>query len=94
MEHPLMWIGLAGAVAGEGLRVVAFFTCRSNFTHLVSFRKEKKHELITNGVYSVFRHPAYTGYFYYCVFSQLFLGNFITMVGFFLALTRFFTQRI
>ena len=89
-----MWVGLLGAVAGEGLRVVAFFTCRSNFTHIVSFNKAQKHTLVTNGVYSFFRHPAYTGYFYYCVFSQLFLGNFISMLGFIFTLIHFFTRRI
>jgi len=94
MYHPLMWIGLAGALAGESLRIAAFFTCKSNFTHLVSFNKKQKHTLVTNGVYSIFRHPAYTGFFYYSVFSQLFLGNFITMLGFILALIHFFTKRI
>ena len=94
MYHPLMWVGLVVAILGEGLRIAAFFTCKSNFTHLVSFRKDKQHTLVTNGIYSFFRHPAYTGYFYYCVFSMMFLGNFATMVAFIFTLIAFFNQRI
>lgn len=79
---------------GEGLRITAFFTCKSNFTHIVRYKKDKKHTLITNGVYSFFRHPSYTGYFYFSIGGQLMIGNFISAVAFFAALARFFHKRI
>jgi len=81
-------------IFGEGLRIAAFFTAKNNFTHLIRHSKTAGHQLITNGVYSVFRHPSYTGYFYFAVCGQLFLGNFISSIVFFFALTRFFNQRI
>ncbi len=76
------------------MRIAAFFTCRSNFTHLVRYRKHTSHQLITHGVYSFFRHPSYTGYFYFAVSSQLFLGNWISSVAFFIVLVKFFNERI
>jgi protein-S-isoprenylcysteine O-methyltransferase len=61
---------------------------------LVSLRKQQKHNLITNGIYSFFRHPGYTGYFYYCIFAQIFLGNILSFFAFFVVLIRFFSERI
>ena len=81
-------------ILGEGLRITAFFTAKNNFTHLVRYRKDPRHQLITHGVYSFFRHPAYTGYFYFSVASQLFLGNWTSAVGFFITLVKFFNDRI
>lgn len=30
-------------ILGEGLRIAAFFTAKSNFTHLVRYKKDPKH---------------------------------------------------
>jgi protein-S-isoprenylcysteine O-methyltransferase len=79
---------------GEGLRIAAFFTCRKNFTHLVRYRKVPGHELVTNGIYSIFRHPSYTGYFYFSVGGQIFLGNVLSSVLFAIVLIKFFRDRI
>jgi len=81
-------------VIGEGFRVTAFFTCRKNFTHLVRYRKVAGHELVTNGIYSIFRHPSYTGYFYFSVGGQIFLGNAVSSVLFTIVLIKFFKDRI
>lgn len=89
-----MWVALAIAVAGEGLRVAAFFTCKSNFTHIVSFRKKESHKLVTNGIYSIFRHPSYTGFYYFSTFSQIFIGNFVTAAINSVVLRYFFNDRI
>lgn len=89
-----MFPALFVSALGESLRIAAFFTCKSNFTHLVRFKKTKDHTLITNGIYSFFRHPSYTGYFYFSVFSQLFLGNLLTTVLFAVVLRKFFEERI
>lgn len=86
--------GLVLMAIGEGLRIAAFFTCKRNFTHLVRYRKVAGHELVTNGVYSVFRHPSYTGYFYFSVGGQLLLGNLLSSLLFAVVLIRFFRDRI
>lgn len=89
-----MYPALLISIMGESLRIVAFFTCKSNFTHVVRFRKREDHRLVTNGVYSFFRHPSYTGYFYFSVFGQLFIGNFVSCIFFFFVLSKFFNERI
>lgn len=79
---------------GEGLRITAFFTCKSNFTHIVKDKIDRKHQLITNGIYAWLRHPSYTGYFYFSVFGQIFIGNVVSSIAFFFVLSRFFNDRI
>lgn len=90
----LAWPCLVVAVCGLVLRICAFFTAKSNFTHLVSFEKVDKHRLVTHGVYAMFRHPSYTGFYYYAVFGQIFVGNWVSAVLTASTLTRFFTDRI
>lgn len=76
------------------LRVLSFYTAKHNFTHRVSYTKKKNHELVTDGVYKYLRHPSYTGFFYYSVFSMIMIGNFISALLFFIALSKFFRDRI
>lgn len=89
-----MWPGFVVGVLGETLRIAAFFTCKSNFTHLVRYSKVKGHQLVTNGVYSFFRHPSYTGYFYFVIGGQIFVGNFLSAALSAVTLYRFFKDRI
>lgn len=76
------------------LRILAFYTAKSNFTHKVSFKKKESHELVTNGIYSVFRHPSYTGFFYYTIASMLLIGNWVSAFLFAMMLSYFFDDRI
>ena len=76
------------------MRIVAFFTAKSNFTHLIAYKKKSSHELVTHGIYSIFRHPSYTGFFYYTVGIMILIGNFISAFLFGLALSFFFENRI
>lgn len=87
---PALIISLAAMV----LRIMAFFTAKSNFTHKVSSSKKVSHKLVTNGVYSIFRHPSYTGFFYYTVASMVLIGNFVSAILFGLMLSVFFDDRI
>lgn len=72
------------------LRIVAFFTAKSNFTHKVAYIYKKGHHLVTNGIYKYLRHPSYTGFFYNTIFSMVLIGNFISAFAFYLALSQFF----
>ena len=38
-------------------------------------RDSKGEELVTSGVYAFFRHPSYTGWFYYCISREVILQN-------------------
>ena len=56
---------------GEILRKLAMFTATSNFNHYIQHVKEEGHELITHGIYNYFRHPAYVGWFYWSIGTQV-----------------------
>jgi len=58
------------ALMGDVMRISAFYFANSNFTHLVAYRKEREHVLVTNGIYKLSRHPSYDGYFLFAVCTQ------------------------
>ncbi|KAJ3166953.1 hypothetical protein HDU88_003042 [Geranomyces variabilis] len=88
------WIALVVVIAAQCLRSAAMLTAGANFTHLVADEKEPAHTLVTNGIYSTFRHPAYTAFYYWAIGTQLVAGNPICTVAFAVALIRFFGDRI
>lgn len=90
----ISWIGLMLVVSGEALRKLAMFTAGANFTHQVQYRKRASHMLVTTGVYSVFRHPSYVGWFYWSIGTQLLLCNPVCTVGYTVASWMFFDDRI
>ena len=49
---------------------------------------------MTWGVYSVFRHPAYVGWFFWSIGTQLLLGNPLCFCLYGYASVRFFRDRI
>ncbi len=61
--------------AGLLLRFAAEVKLGTDFTYIIRKEKVGTHELVTNGIYSVFRHPSYTGWFYYCVGREILLMN-------------------
>ncbi|KAJ3061557.1 hypothetical protein HDU98_002495 [Podochytrium sp. JEL0797] len=79
----------------QALRSVAMMTAGANFTHLISYRKEMDHVLVTDGIYRILRHPAYTSFFYWAPLLQLcVLKNPVAFVGYGVALWVFFSTRI
>jgi protein-S-isoprenylcysteine O-methyltransferase len=92
--HPLVIPALLICLCGLVMRLMAFFTAKSNFTHRVKYYKRRGHELVTWGIYKYFRHPSYTGFYYYSIFSMVMLGNFISAIFFAAALTKFFRDRL
>ncbi|PAA68448.1 hypothetical protein BOX15_Mlig026624g1, partial [Macrostomum lignano] len=86
--------GLAMCTAGELFRKLAMITAGRNFNHVVEHKKRTDHVLVTSGVYSWVRHPAYTGWFAWAIGTQLLLCNPVSIVGYTLASWRFFRERI
>jgi len=86
--------GFILCLLGEVLRKGAMFTARVSFTHTISTRKRSEHQLITSGVYSLCRHPAYVGWFIFSIGTQMILCNMICMVGYAIVAWRFFDLRI
>ena len=79
---------------GHFCRIGALFTAKSNFTHLVAFRKKEKHRLITNGIYGLLRHPSYFGFFFWAIGAQIICMNPISLIAYYFVLCEFFSSRI
>ena len=42
-----------------------------NFNHIIQNQKQDGHVLVTEGVYALVRHPAYTGWFCWSISTQV-----------------------
>lgn len=87
-------VGIALTIAGQIIRSLAMIHAASNFSHIVAIHKLNTHRLVTDGIYSVSRHPSYAGFFYWGLGTQLVLQNPVTFVLYFALLWRFFSARI
>jgi protein-S-isoprenylcysteine O-methyltransferase len=90
----LYYIGFGMVLGGQWLRSKAMLTAGKNFNHHVQRDKEEDHELVVKGVYTYLRHPSYTGFFYWGIGMQIMLGNPISFIVYFYALSQFFRYRI
>nr|CAG4652128.1 EOG090X0CFU [Triops cancriformis] len=88
------WVGLGLCLVGELLRKGAMLTAGFHFDHLIRYEKEEGHQLITHGIYAYFRHPAYVGWFYWAIATQLILINPICLLAYIWASWMFFNARI
>ncbi|KAF4619832.1 hypothetical protein D9613_005322 [Agrocybe pediades] len=86
-------IGIVLILVGQILRSTAMLHASTNFSHTVAFEKRESHRLVTDGVYSWFRHPSYAGFFYWALGTQLLLQNPFTFLVFVIVLWRFFYYR-
>ncbi|KAI9013219.1 Isoprenylcysteine carboxyl methyltransferase family-domain-containing protein [Gaertneriomyces semiglobifer] len=88
------WLALFGVLLAQTLRSTAMITAGRNFTHIIADDRDPAHTLVTTGVYSIFRHPAYTAFFYWGVLMQVMLANPLCSLAYAVALYSFFESRI
>ncbi|CAE6416853.1 unnamed protein product [Rhizoctonia solani] len=86
--------GIILVIIGQTIRSLAMIHAASNFSHTVATYKLVTHRLVTDGIYSISRHPSYTGFFYWGLGTQLVLQNPVTFVLYVVLLWRFFSARI
>lgn len=87
-------LGIALIAVGQTVRSVAMAQAGTNFNHLVQSSKKSDHELVTDGIYAVLRHPSYFGFFWWGLGTQLMLGNVVCFFIYAAVLWRFFSHRI
>jgi len=87
-------LGLGLMLVGQSARSLAMVHAGSSFSHQVAVHKRADHTLVTNGVYSLARHPSYFGFFYWALGTQIMLANSVSAIGFAVVLFRFFSARI
>ena len=106
----LFGTGIVTVFLGQFLRSAAMIKAATNFSHMVAFRRNVGHRLVTGGVYALvvlfrtswpsnatsrwFRHPSYAGFFYWALGTQLVLQNSLSFCVYFVLLMRFFSSRI
>ena len=94
-NHPIsFWIGFSLCLCGGLLRACGEVQLGSNFNHSIETSLRNDHQLITSGIYSIFRHPAYTGWFYFSIGTQVLLMNPVCIVAYAAASWYFFYKRI
>lgn len=97
VKKSFLWIRIIGfllIVGGQIIRSWAMITAGKSFSHLIVTNRSDDHELVTHGIYSVFRHPSYAGFFWWAIGTQLILINPISLIGFIAILWVFFSNRI
>lgn len=90
----IVYIGFGLNVIGQVFRIGAFISAKSNFHHLVRFRRNEEHELVTNGIYRVSRHPSYFGWFLFSLSCQMLLVNPVCFILYIPVMWYFFYDRI
>jgi len=90
----VLLVGCFVAGFGQLIRLIAFYTAGNNFTHEVATKKQKDHLLVTSGIYHIFRHPGYFGWFWWAIGTQIVVGNPVCFVGYAAASWKFFESRI
>ncbi|KAI3336676.1 isoprenylcysteine carboxyl methyltransferase [Xylariaceae sp. AK1471] len=92
--HILLLLGFLLVFVGQTARSAAMVQAGQSFNHTIQNKKKDNHELVTTGLYSFLRHPAYFGFFYWGIGTQLVLGNPICFVAYTIVLWRFFALRV
>lgn len=94
-EMPLvLWLGLGSTIVGQLVRSMAIAKAGTNFNHQIQHKKKETHELVTDGIYAILRHPSYFGFFWWAVGTQVVLGNPFCFCIYVVVLWRFFSRRI
>jgi len=97
LKHSILvvtYVGLVVCLAGEVIRKMAMLQAGRNFNHIVQSNKADEHKLVTNGVYSVCRHPSYVGWFLWSLGSQVILVNPLCLIIYGVVSFAFFKERI
>lgn len=87
-------LGIVLVGMGQIFRSLAMKQAGTSFNHIVQSSKKEDHVLVTSGVYRISRHPAYFGFFWWGLGTQLVLGNPICFAAYTAVLWKFFAHRI
>ena len=87
-------LGLCLCLIGLVSRSLGMATASTNFSHKIEEEKRPEHRLVTHGIYAYLRHPAYFGFFWWSVGTQVLLCNPLCVPAYTAATWYFFYGRI
>lgn len=87
-------VGLILVTIGQFFRTTAMWQAGPSFTHLIAHEKQKRHKLVTHGLYRYLRHPSYFGWFYWSIGTQLVLCNPVCFIAYAYVAWTFFRYRL
>merc|ERR1712087_185389 len=87
-------VGVGVCIVGLLSRILAMATASTNFSHVIEQERRHEHQLVTKGIYAVLRHPAYFGFFWWSIGTQLPLANPLCFIAYAAASFHFFFDRI
>eukprot|EP00536_Pseudo-nitzschia_multiseries_P014083 jgi/Psemu1/37475/gm1.37475_g len=87
-------VGMIMVAVSQIMRSWAMMKCGESFNHYIQTERKENHVLVTDGIYTWFRHPSYTGFYYWSLGTQVVLHNPFSAVLFAVAGWKFFSQRI
>jgi protein-S-isoprenylcysteine O-methyltransferase len=93
-RKPVLILGFLLLALGQSVRSLAMVHAGVSFNHTVRTEKTVNHVLVSTGVYRIFRHPSYFGFFWWVVGIQLILGNLFSLVAHAGTMYWFFKDRI
>ena len=73
--NTLSSLGLCLCLVGLVTRSLGMATASTNFSHRIEEEKRPEHRLVTHGIYAYLRHPAYFGFFWWSVGTQVRAGS-------------------
>ena len=85
-------LGLSIIIAGMILRISAILSLKKRFTTTISIQND--HSLKTDGLYSLIRHPSYTGSLISFAGLGISFGNWLSFITLMLPITVVFIYRI
>ncbi|KAI2630768.1 ICMT-domain-containing protein [Hypoxylon sp. NC1633] len=92
--HIILLLGCILVCGGQFVRSAAMIQAGQSFNHTIQHHKKDSHALVTTGLYSFLRHPAYFGFFYWGIGTQMVLGNPFCFVAYTIVLWQFFSVRV
>ncbi|KAA8497374.1 Protein-S-isoprenylcysteine O-methyltransferase B [Porphyridium purpureum] len=94
LSMPCLLVGTCVTLGADTFRKFAMAHARVSFTHRIKEERRPEHVLVTDGPYAWCRHPAYLGWFWWSMGTQIMLANPVCCLLFAVLAWRFFKIRI
>jgi protein-S-isoprenylcysteine O-methyltransferase Ste14 len=86
-------VGFIFVIIGAGIAISARKTLGTNWANAYEYQVKKKQELVTSGIYSLIRHPIYSGLCLGLIGGELIAQSYLVVIGFALLIGGYLQAR-